>query len=942
MGAMRWIRIGVIGLLVVLVLFGYQFATLYTDYAWFGELGQASVFTTSLGARLQLFFGFGALFFLVVGFNLWLANRMNANRTHIRLLQPEQEKMADLARRGVFGALIVAAIVISVIVGANSAGHFSEYLLFTRAGDFGEVDPVFGRDIGFYVFRLPFLGFIQGWALLTIVAAAAGAGVIHSTHRGLDIAAGGRSVLDPQVRKQMLVLGGLAAMVVASMIFLSRYDLLTRDNSLFTGAGYADLSARLPITHISAFLMIVIGVLCFVCFRGRSFAPLIGGGIVWALVSLLGGAVYPGIVQKFTVVPNQFEKEKEYLARSIANTRKAYGLDKVVVKDLSGANPISAADLTANKATVNNIRLWDWPELGAVYTNRQAVRPYYRFKLPQGSSRVADDFNIDVDRYTIDGQLRQVMVGPRELYPDGLPTDAQTWQNRHLQYTHGYGAVMSPVNEVDPQGLPNYFLSQIPAVASKPEVNVTRPQIYYGELTSDYVFVDSSAKEFDYPAGDGNKETTYTGKGGVPIGGTLSRLAWSMRLADTNMLLSGELSGNTRVMFRRNIRERVESLAPFLSWDNDPYLVVDSGKLVWIMDGYTATDRYPYSRPTATATSEGVDRFNYLRNSVKAVVDAYDGSVTLYQSDANDPIIHTWSRIFPGLIQPLASMSPGLKAHLRYPEDLFRVQRDIYSTYHIQDPRTFYGKEDAWDVPLDPTPSSDTQGGPMAPYYVVMRLPDGASEEFMMISPFTPRSKENMAAWMCAKCDPADYGQLLVYRFPKGSNVNGPGQIMSLVKRQEEISTFMTLQGQQGSKVIFGNLLVIPMGTELLYALPVYVQATTQGNPLPLISKVIVASGDRVVMQPRLDQAIAALAGGTPPTEVTGNETSTNATPGVAPPGPNAPTAKPGTPVELLNRATTAYDRARKKQKEYNDSLDEVGRALNELRKGIGGEPRKP
>jgi uncharacterized membrane protein (UPF0182 family) len=922
---------------VILILFSYQFAVLYTDLQWFRELGQSEVFSTSLSARIQLFFGFGLLFLLFTGFNIWLANRLNANRPHLRLLQPEQEKMAELARKSSFGLLLVAAIVLSVVVGANASSHWSEYLLFTRAGAFGQTDPLFGRDIGLYVFRLPFLGFIQGWTLATIVAGAAGVGIIYSIHRGLEMAAGGRPVLDASTRRHFLSLAGLFAFVVAWMIFLSRYRLLSKENSLFHGAGYTDIHAVLPLIHISTFLMIVVGLLCFVSMRGRSFAPVIGGLAVWALVSLVGGALYPGFVQRFTVIPNQFGKETEYLARSIAFTQRAYGLDKVVEKDLSGAGPISSADFTANRATVENVRLWDWPQLGAVYTNRQAVRPYYRFRLPAGVSRLGEDFNIDVDRYQVGGRLQQVMLGARELSTDGLPQDAQTWQNKRLQYTHGYGAVMSPVNEIDPEGLPRYYLSQIPVTASRPEVSVSQPDIYYGELASDYVFVGTSQKEFDYPAGDGNKETTYTGRGGAPIGGTLSRLAWSLRLADTNMLLTGDISDTTRVLFRRNIRDRVEALAPFLTWDNDPYLVVNSGKLVWLIDGYTSTDEFPYSRQSAFAGPDGEVPFNYIRNSVKAVIDAYDGTVTLYQADALDPILRTWSHIFPGLIQPMQQMPSGLKAHLRYPEDLFRVQRDIYTIYHIKDPRTFYGKEDAWDVPNDPTPSEGSDGGKMEPYYVVMRLPDGQDEEFVMISPFTPRSKENMAAWMCAKCDPDDYGQLLVYRFPKGSNVNGPGQIMSLVKRNEAVSTFMTLQGQQGSKVIFGNLLVIPIGTELLYAMPVYVQATTSGSPLPLISKVIVATGDRVVMQPRLDQAIAILAGEAPSIASTGGPAgpkpaSGTTTAAASPPGA---TLRPGTPADLLNRATTAYDRARLKQKEYNDSLDELGRALKELQQGM-------
>ncbi|HXG24634.1 MAG TPA: UPF0182 family protein, partial [Chthonomonadales bacterium] len=562
------------------------------------------------------------------------------------------------------------------------------------------------------------------------------------------------------------------------------------------------------------------------------------------------------------------------------------------------------------------------------------------------------DYNIDIDRYRLGPEYRQVMLAARELNQGDLPPEARTWQNQRLQYTHGYGVVMSPVNRVDAEGLPEYFLSGIPVVSTRPELKVDVPQIYYGELTNDYVFVNTKQNEFDYPSVEGsNKETRYAGTGGVRLGSYLRRVAWSIRLGDANMLLSSDLTPDSRILYRRNIRERVQRVAPFLNWDNDPYLVVNKGRLLWLLDGYTVTDRYPYSKPFRAGTGlPGVGQtFNYIRNSVKAVVDAYNGTVTLYAFDERDPILQTWSRIFPDLLTPKEQMPEGLRAHLRYPEDLFRIQRDIYTLYHIQDPRVYYGKEDVWAVPADPSPSADEDGSMRAdsvarklqPYYLIMRLPGEKKEEFLVMTPFTPLGRENVSAWMCAKCDPEDYGQLLVYRFPKGLNINGPQQIMNQIKADPQVSQFQTLMGQRGSRVIFGNLLVIPVEKSLLYAVPVYVQAAGTGAAIiPAIKRVIVATDDTVEMRDTLEQAIAALASGTPaasapsPLQVDVTQEPTPAPSASARP---TPPGEGASPAELVRRASAAYERARQKQREYDSALEDLGRALDALKRGIGG-----
>ncbi|MCC6728329.1 MAG: UPF0182 family protein [Chthonomonadales bacterium] len=941
-----WARVARVVLAVVVllvVLFGYQTIRLYTDWLWFRELGRASVFSGIVGARLLLFLGFGALFFVICYFNLWLAARLGAGRARPRFVDSEREEMSAAARKAARLAAVAGAVVLAFLVGGNAATHWPDYLLFTRAGRFGQTDPVFGADIGFFVFRLPFLSYLQGWFVFAAICAAIGAALIHFSEGAVDFIAGSVPTFAQYVRRHILVLLGFIALFAAWGHWLGRYEILFRDNGAFFGAGYTDVHARLPGAYVQTALMLLVAVLCWVNVRaGRAFRLPALGLALWAVGSLLVVAVYPGFVQRFRVVPNQFNAERPYITRDIEMTRRAYGLDRVREVPAKDAGALTAADLRSNQATIGNVRLWDWPQLGAVYEAKQALWPYYRFRLPGSATTNGGDFNLDVDRYHLNGDYRQVMLGARELYTEGLPPQAQTWVNLRLQYTHGYGVVMSPVNRVRSDGLPDYFLGEIPIRSTQPDLKVARPEIYYGELTTDYVFVHTRQDEFDYPSADGNQRTRYAGAGGAPLSGALARLAWSVRLGDTNMLLSSDLTSGSRIMFRRNIRERVQTLAPFLNWDNDPYLVVDGGRLVWMLDAYTVTDRYPYSRPFSAGTgyAQVEQTFNYIRNSVKAVVDAYDGTVTLYVADPADPLVKAWSRIFPSLFTPISRMSDSLRAHLRYPEDLFRIQRDIYTVYHITDPSVYYGKQDQWAVPMDPTPTAEDLGPArrMMPYYVVMRLPGEASEEFLMMTPFTPLGNKNMAAWMCAKCDPQDYGQLLVYRFPKGSNVNGPQQIMSQVNAEEVISKSVSLLNTEGSRVIWGNLLVIPVEQSLLYVVPLYVQAASAGSQIiPEIKQVIVASDDQVVMRQTLDRAIADLGSGSSMAAAGGQ----GAVGGVEAHSPeeagSTPALPAGSQAELVDRAAAAYQRARQKEREYRSALDDLGRILGELQRSAAG-----
>lgn len=937
----RAVRLIVAAIVLAVVLFGYQIVKIYTDWLWFGELGQSAVFARMITVRLTLFFGMGLLFYLVSYVNFWIAWHLNEARPRLRGLDPEREQISRIARTVLKRLVWIGPIVVALPMGAAAAGRWAQYLQFTHGVRFGTADPVFHLDVGFYTFQLPFLTFLVNWGMAAIALTAIGVAAIHYGSGALDFLASNLPTYAPYVRKHLLALGGCFALLYSAQYWLGRYDLLISDNGFFTGAGYTDLHVRLPAMYWQMAAMLLVAGACFANIRvGRPFTLPLGALAVWAAVSIVGAGALPGIVQRFVVVPNQFDKEHEYIARDLSFTRAAYGLNNVKEEPFAGSSALTAKALAADRPTIENIRLWDWPQLGLVYTAKQALATYYRFTLPPNATMTSGDYNIDVDRYRIGGHLRQVMLGVRELYTPGLPETARTWQNERLQYTHGYGIVVSPVNQIDPQGLPEYYVSEIPVRSQFPELQVQKPQIYYGELTADYVFVDTRQDEFDYHAGTGDVTTRYSGKGGVKLSSDLVRLAWSIRLGDTNMLLSGDLTSQSRILFRRAIRQRVQALAPFLNWDNDPYMVVDNGRLVWIMDAYTVTNRYPYSRPFAAGTGDEdvTQQFNYIRNSVKAVVDAYDGTVRFFVADPRDPIIQTWQRIFPTLFTSMAQLDPVLRDHLRYPEDLFRIQRSIFTLYHITDPRIYYNKEDAWEIPADPTPPAQNEAegsqgdeqASMQPYYVVMRLPGEASEEFLIMTPFTPLRRQNLSAWMCARCDPEHYGQLLVYRFPRGVNVNGPQQIIGQIKQQREISETMTLLGQVGSRVVFGNLLVIPVDTSLLYAVPLYVQASAQGAAaIPQIQRVIVATADKIVMDTTLDTAIADL-----------GRASEAAAPSAPSPSQPVPGGRGTIPAaydtaQALQRLEQAYNAARRQQQEYSRALDDLGKALRQLQQSI-------
>lgn len=937
----RWLvvlRLTILGLFLCMLLFGMQIAKLYTDAAWFRELGQVAVFRTALTTKLLLFFGIGGAFFLFVYSNLYLARRLMGRQPRRMVFDDDREKIAEALRAGMGWLTLGASAVLAFLVAGHAVTHWPTYLQFTHGVPFGDRDPVFNHDVAFYLFRLPFLEYLQGLLLFTLGVTAIGVALIYVSENGAEMLTGGTPTVPGHMRAHLLVLAGLFAFTVAWGHLLARYDLLTSENGAFFGAGYTDLHARLPGQHIQAALMLFTGLLCFLNLRaGKPFRLPIVGLVLWAVVSAVVVGFWPSFVQRFRVVPNQFLAEKQYIERDIQMTRKAYGLDRVKERMVEVKPELTKAELESATETINNIRLWDWPQLGMVYTVKQSLRPYYRFKLPPNATFTSGDYNIDVARYHLGGRYQQVMLAPREMDTDGLTAQAQTWQNQRLIYTHGYGVVMSPVNAVDSEGLPEYFMHQIPVRVEVPDLKLDRPEIYYGELASDYVFVGTKQAEFDYPAGEGNVETRYAGKGGVPIGGAIGRLAWAARLGDTNMLLARDVDNDSRLLFRRGIRDRVMTLAPFLNLDNDPYLVVNNGRLVWILDAYTVSSRYPYSRPVRVGVPGGAyaQQFNYIRNAVKATVDAYDGTVTLYIADSRDPVIRTWARAFPTLFKPLEEMPEPLRAHVRYPEDMFRIQRDIFQLYHISDARVYYGKEDQWAVPIDPTAEAENGGGPtrMQPYYVMMRLPGDKQQEFLLISPYTPNRRDTLSAWLAARCDPANYGELVLFRFPKGTPINGPAPIMNQIRADSDVSRIQTLLGQRGSQVIYGNLLIIPIENSLLYVVPMYVQATGAAGIVPDLRYVIVASGEHVVVRSTLNEAIAALGDRT-----TGKTTRSQPIAASTPATEIERAVTLPTPAgDPMQRASEALQRARRIQRDYGAALDDLESAIKELQKRQGG-----
>ena len=837
-GMLKW---GLGAIAVILLFVAISFGRgVYTDLLWFDSLGVKSVYLTILSTRIWLFLAGALIFALLITVNVVIAHRLSRGEVTIPLPPETVEMLKPL----LFWGIVVAVFILSLIFGSVAWGRWEIFLKFFNSTSFGEVDPLFGRDISFYVFTLPIYEFIQGWlmgAVIVILLAVLGLYFLNFTLRGMTIPT------SPAVRVHASILAAILMFLIAWHHYLDIWELLLSVEGAVFGAAYTDVNARLPAQYFLIAIAAASGVLMLVNAYLRGIRLIVGALALWLVATIVLGSAYPGLIQRFNVTPNEFTKEEQFIERNIRFTRLGFGLEAIDEQPFPEIAPLEPDFVQQNPQTINNIRLWDHRPLRDVYNQIQFIRLYYDF------------LDVDVDRYEIDGEYRQVMLGARELSPENLPEEAQRWVNQRLQYTHGMGVAMSPVTEFNPEGRPYFFTKDIPPEGT---VEIQRPEIYYGENTRDYVIVNTKTEEFDYPTQeDIPVYTTYEGEGGIHLSSFLRRLAYTWEFADINILISGEITGESRIKYRRLIQERINTVAPFLLLDRDPYIVVaEEGKLFWIQDAYTVTDRYPYSDPFAF----GAESFNYIRNSVKIVLDPYHGSLDFYIADETDPLVKTYESIFPVLFKPLSQMPESLRSHIRYPEDFFAIQSLKYLQYHMKEPRVFYNKEDQWSTPNELFFGTSQ---PMEPYYLIMKLPGEEKAEFVLLLPFTPSNRPNLIGWLAARSDKEQYGKLVAYQFRKGTQIDGPQQIEARIDIDTTISQQFTLWDTGGSSVLRGNLLVIPIGESLIYVEPIYLQA--EQLAFPELKRVIVATADKVVMAPTLSEALAEIAGAPKIAEVT-------------------------------------------------------------------------
>jgi uncharacterized membrane protein (UPF0182 family) len=897
--ALRVLIIAVIVILICLILLGL-ISGFIVDWLWFSAVGYWSVFWTTIVAEAVVFFSVFVVTAIILWINGWFAFRFAQSQQLSPSLNFEQKFTGTMTLPEIVAfmrdrlswhfAIPVAVSLLAVLVAWGEVENWRVLLRFIYQMPYGASDPVFNKDISFYLFTLPAYVAIKNWIFLVLSLSALVAGAIYWVRGDIQYDLQ-RKWVSPAVISHGSLLLGLFFALKAWSYALDRYLLLYNDNGVVVGASYTDVHVRLPLIWLLVGLSIIATIAVWANVKTRTFRIPLAATILVFGGSFVLTSVIPGLFQRVFVRPSELELEKPYIERNIALTRQAYNLHQIVAKPFAAAQDLTFKALESDKATIGNIRLWDWRPLMDSYVQLQEIRTYYKFH------------DVDVDRYWLGGTYQSVMLSARELQSSLLPPNARTWVNSHVLFTHGNGVVMSPVTRKTADGLPLFYLRDIPPVsAGGPEIS--EPRIYYGEETNNYVIVKGSTPEFDYPKGKDNIYATYNGSGGVPVGSFLRRNLFAWHFGDINLLLSSYITGASRIMIRRNIRERVRAIAPFLRLDHDPYMVISGGKLYWIQDAYTTSNYFPYAQP--------VRRFdlNYIRNSVKIVIDAFNGTVDFYLLDATDPIVKTYQRVFPDLFKPFSAMPADLQTHLRYPEDLFLIQAQIYQAYHMETAGVFYNREDLWQFPREPGGKGTNL---MVPYYIIMRLPGETRAEFFLMLPMVPSRRDNMIAWLAARSDPPDYGKLIVYEFPKDKLVYGPFQIDALINQSTEISQQLTLWNQMGSRVIRGNLLVIPIENSLLYVSPLYLRAA-QGQ-LPELKRVIAAYGDRVVMRETLAEALLALF-----------------EPSTAPSTPGAPTG--------AHVSASAAAQARDALDRYNEALKRLksgdwagfGTQLNEMR----------
>ena len=888
-------RIVLVGLLAVFVIF-MLLAGFLGDLYWFMEIGYEDVFLSIITTRIILGIAGFVVFF---GFSYGCA--IIAARTASGSLGRPAGGRQGIAALALFASLIA---------GLNLSAAWETVLRFFAQVPFGVSDPVFSQDIGFYVFSLPFYSLVLSFLLgLFIFAAILSALAFLFQVLVVRVRGGQFPTFDIEAERepvwgvffsdflpQLNILLFLVFVVLAARLWLFRYSILYSSTGAVFGAGYTDIHITLPVITILSVVALIIGIGFLLNEKIQRREVIIYSIAAFAGIAIIG-IVVALLVQSLVVEPDEFTLEKQYLDYNIQNTLDAYDLSRAEEQIFPVNYTLTAEDIRENRATVENIRLWDWRPLKSTYEQLQLFRTYYQF------------YDVDVDRYMVDGMYKQVLISPREMDIRSLPAQAQTWVNQHLVYTHGYGVVMNPVDVVTTEGLPDFYIKDIPPTS--PYFTIDEPRIYYGEGAASYAVTRTSTDEFDYPAGDQNIYTGYDGTGGVALDGIVKKLIYAIKFNSIELLVSGSMTPDSRLLFNRNVAERTAQIAPFLSYDTDPYIVVADGRLYWIIDAYTTTDAYPYSEPVMAGNIGSGERLNYIRNSVKVVVDAYNGDVSYYIIDPEDPMVSTYDRMFPGVFQGIEEMPDSLSSHLRYPEDIFRIQAQLYTIYHMKDPRVFYNREDAWVIPDELYRQQRQQ---MVPYYIIMKLPGEEGEEFIMMLPFTPRNKENLIGWMAARSDQPVYGDLLVYQFSKQELTYGPMQVEARIDQDTAISQDITLWSQSGSSVLRGNTLIIPIENSLLYVEPLYLEATERGT-LPQLKRVIVAYNDRLTMQETLSDALSVIF-----------EERTGTTEGGEEPQP--PISE--TDLERLARIADLYDRAQQALArgdlgQYQRYFDEIG-----------------
>lgn len=899
------IRLSVAFLALFLLISLPSFAEIYTEWLWFGETGFQPLFLKSLATKILL----GVSVF-IAAFGFLFANLRMALRGPSRpyMVFPGGGDIQPIVLERRHLGFVAAGLsgVVALFLAGIASSQWMVVLQFLNATPFGSVDPIFGRDVSFYVFTLPMLDFVRYMLMGVTVLTFIGCTAVYVITGRLVLAPEGLTI-SPQSRQHLSMLIAVGFVLLAAGAYLDMPRTLTMPAGIIDGVSYADDVVRLPALWV---LTVVAGIGALAAAYGAMSSSLwpVGAAVAGYLVVVLGSAGAGTLLQQLVVTPDEQTKEAPYIAHNIAATRLAFALDEIEGRQVSGDATLDLSDIANNAETINNVRLWDHQPLLDTFGEIQEIRTYYEFA------------SVDNDRYVVDGEYRQTMLSGRELNSNSLPN--RSWVNERLQYTHGFGVAMGPVNEVTQEGLPVLFIRDLPP-RSETNLTVDQPSIYFGELSNDYVVVNTTTDEFHYPEGEDNVSTRYDGTGGLRVDNLMRRLLFSLRFRSYELLVSGQVSPDSRVLFHRNISDRVTTIAPFLQFDDDPYLVVADGRLFWIRDAYTVTDGYPYSTPV----TNGV---NYIRNSVKVVIDAYHGTTTFYLADPEDPIAATLSEIFPGWLQPLDSMPEALKSHLRYPEGIFALQTAMYSIYHMTNPSVFYNREDQWEVPV-------VDGDQMEPYYTIMRLPGEDRAEFIQMLPFTPRGRNNLAAWMVARSDGENYGKMLVFQFPKQKLIFGPSQVIARINQDPDISPQLTLWNQQGSEVIQGTLLVIPIEEALLYVRPMYLRAS--GGRIPELKQVVVAYQNQIVMAETLELALNEMFGGGP-TGVAPLPTSTLVA-DASPPAddPRPPGTGTASPTSLAQQAQGHYAQALEAQREgdwarYGEELEQLGETLERLQGG--------